>query len=168
MNEAMLLVLDEGTTSTRAMLYTPDGVRVGTAQRDLTQYYPRPGWVEQDATEIWERTLACAQEMVAQAGSADRILAIGITNQRETVVAWDRRSGRPLARAIVWQDRRTADQCQALRDAGHEPLIQARTGLVIDPYFSATKMRWLIDHEPSRRRATRWRWVRWKAGWCGN
>ena len=86
MNEAMLLVLDEGTTSTRAMLYTPDGVRVGTAQRDLTQYYPRPGWVEQDATEIWERTLACAQEMVAQAGGADRILAIGITNQRETVV----------------------------------------------------------------------------------
>lgn len=147
MNEAMLLVLDEGTTSTRAMLYTPDGVRVGMAQRDLTQYYPRPGWVEQDATEIWERTLACAQEMVAQAGGADRILAIGITNQRETVVAWDRRSGRPLARAIVWQDRRTADQCQALRDAGHEPLIQARTGLVIDPYFSATKMRWLIDHE---------------------
>ena len=101
MNEAMLLVLDEGTTSTRAMLYTPDGVRVGTAQRDLTQYYPRPGWVEQDATEIWERTLACAQEMVAQAGGADRILAIGITNQRETVVAWDRRSGRPLARATA-------------------------------------------------------------------
>ncbi|MEA3541145.1 MAG: glycerol kinase [Pseudomonadota bacterium] len=153
MNEAMLLVLDEGTTSTRAMLYTPDGVRVGMAQRDLTQYYPRPGWVEQDATEIWERTLACAQEMVAQAGGADRILAIGITNQRETVVAWDRRSGRPLARAIVWQDRRTADQCQALRDAGHEPLIQARTGLVIDPYFSATKMRWLIDHEPAAAQA---------------
>ena len=149
MNEAMLLVLDEGTTSTRAMLYTPDGARVGMAQRDLTQYYPRPGWVEQDATEIWERTLACAQEMVAQAGGADRIIAIGITNQRETVVAWDRRSGRPLARAIVWQDRRTADQCQALRDAGHESLIQARTGLVIDPYFSATKMRWLIDHEPA-------------------
>ena len=149
MNEAMLLVLDEGTTSTRAMLYTPDGVRVGMVQRDLTQYYPRPGWVEQDATEIWERTLACAQEMVAQAGGADRIIAIGITNQRETVVAWDRRSGRPLARAIVWQDRRTADQCQALRDAGHQPLIQARTGLVIDPYFSATKMRWLIDHEPA-------------------
>ena len=90
MNEAMLLVLDEGTTSTRAMLYTPDGVRVGMVQRDLTQYYPRPGWVEQDATEIWERTRACAQEMVAQAGGADRIIAIGITNQRETVGAWDR------------------------------------------------------------------------------
>ena len=144
-----ILVLDEGTTSTRAMLYTPDGVRVATAQRELTQHYPRPGWGEQDATQIWEHSLACAQEMVVRAGGADSIAAIGITNQRETVVAWDRRSGRPLARAIVWQDRRTADRCDRLRADGHEALIQARTGLVIDPYFSATKMRWLIDHEPA-------------------
>ncbi|MBH1992762.1 MAG: glycerol kinase, partial [Sphingomonadaceae bacterium] len=101
MSERLLLVLDEGTTSTRAMLYAPDGRRVGMAQRELTQYYPRPGWVEHDAAEIWDRTLACAREMVDQAGGADRIVAIGITNQRETVVAWDRRTGEPLARAIV-------------------------------------------------------------------
>lgn len=143
-----LLVLDAGTTSTRAMLYAPDGTRVATAQRDLTQYYPQPGWVEHDAAQIWARTLECAQAMVAQAGGADRIAAIGITNQRETVVAWDRRTGEPLTRAIVWQDRRTAERCAALREAGHEPLIQRRTGLVVDPYFSATKMRWMIDHVP--------------------
>lgn len=148
MSERLLLVLDEGTTSTRAMLYAPGGRRVGVAQRELTQYYPRPGWVEHDAAEIWERTLACAREMVGEAGGADRIAAIGITNQRETVVAWDRRTGQPLARTIVWQDRRTADACAALREAGHEPLVQGRTGLVIDPYFSATKMRWMIDHVP--------------------
>ena len=148
MSERLLLVLDEGTTSTRAMLYAPDGRRVGMAQRELTQYYPRPGWVEHDAAEIWDRTLACAREMVDQAGGADRIVAIGITNQRETVVAWDRRSGASLARAIVWQDRRTADACAALREGGHERLVQERTGLVIDPYFSATKMRWMLDNVP--------------------
>tara|TARA_B100000378_G_scaffold84128_1_gene66212 strand:- start:4292 stop:5767 length:1476 start_codon:yes stop_codon:yes gene_type:complete len=147
MTDARLLVLDAGTTSTRAMLYTPDGTRMATAQRNLGQHYPRPGWVEQDPIEIWAQSLACARDMVAQAGGADRIAAIGITNQRETVIAWDKRNGRPLAPAIVWQDRRTADQCRALRDAGHEPMIQERTGLVIDPYFSASKMRWLIDHE---------------------
>ncbi|NWK97206.1 glycerol kinase [Sphingobium lactosutens] len=149
MSERMILVLDEGTTSTRAMLYTADGVRGAMAQRELSQYYPRPGWVEHDAAEIWERTLACAREMVAHVGGADRIAAIGIANQRETVVAWDRRTGAPLSRAIVWQDRRTADRCEALSAEGHEALIQSRTGLVIDPYFSATKMRWLVDHVPS-------------------
>lgn len=148
MTERLLLVLDEGTTSTRAMLYSPGGGRMATAQRDLTQYYPQPGWVEHDAAEIWQRTLECAREIIAHAGGADRIAGIGITNQRETVVAWDKRSGEPLARAIVWQDRRTADRCLALRDAGHESDVQARTGLVIDPYFSATKMRWLMDHVP--------------------
>jgi glycerol kinase len=148
MSERHILVLDEGTTSTRAMLYAAGGARIATAQAELTQYYPRPGWVEHDAVELWERTLACARRMVERAGGADRIAAIGITNQRETVVAWDRRSGRPLARAVVWQDRRTADACAALREAGHEPKIQRRTGLVLDPYFSATKMRWLIDHTP--------------------
>jgi len=135
MSERHLLVLDAGTTSTRAMLYAPDGARVGMAQADLTQYYPQPGWVEHDAAEIWTRTLACARQMVAQAGGADRIAAIGITNQRETVVAWDRASGDPIGRAIVWQDRRTADHCAALREDGHEAMVQRRTGLVLDPYF---------------------------------
>ncbi|WP_327752948.1 glycerol kinase [Sphingobium sp. SJ10-10] len=149
MSEPHILVLDEGTTSTRAMLYAPDGRRLGMTQAELTQYYPQPGWVEHDAAEIWEKTLACAREMVALAGGADRIAAIGITNQRETVVAWDRRTGQPLAPAIVWQDRRTADHCAALREAGEEGAIQRRTGLVLDPYFSATKMRWLLDHAPA-------------------
>lgn len=144
-----ILVLDEGTTSTRAMLYAPDGERLGMAQAELTQYYPRPGWVEHDPAEIWSCTLDCARQMVDLAGGADRVVAIGITNQRETVVAWDRLTGRPLAPAIVWQDRRTADYCTALREAGHEPEIQRRTGLVIDPYFSATKMRWLLDNVPA-------------------
>ncbi|WP_028055819.1 glycerol kinase [Sphingobium bisphenolivorans] len=153
MSERSILVLDEGTTSTRAMLYAPEGTRLGMAQAELTQFYPQPGWVEQDAAEIWERTLRCARQMVAQAGGADRIAAIGITNQRETVIAWDRRSGEPLARAIVWQDRRTADRCAALREAGHEPAVQRCTGLVIDPYFSATKMRWLLDHVPALKEA---------------
>lgn len=149
MNGQAILVLDEGTTSTRAMLYAPDGTRLGMAQAELTQYYPQPGWVEHDAVEIWEKTLACAREMVERAGGADRIAAIGITNQRETVVAWDQRTGEPLARAIVWQDRRTADHCAELRQAGHEAEVQRRTGLVLDPYFSATKMRWLMDHVPA-------------------
>lgn len=151
MSERWLLVLDEGTTSTRAMLYAPDGRRGGMAQQALEQHYPRPGWVEHDAHEILDKTLACAREMVAQAGGADRIAAIGITNQRETVVAWDRQTGRAISRAIVWQDRRTADFCDGLRAAGHEPLIQHRTGLLLDPYFSASKMRWLLDHVPAAR-----------------
>jgi len=147
--ERRLLVLDEGTSSTRALLYALDGRLVATAQREITQYYPQPGWVEHDPAEIWERTLACAREMVERAGGAGRIAAIGITNQRETAVAWDRSSGDPLARAIVWQDRRTAETCAALREAGHEPAVSAATGLVLDPYFSATKWRWMIDHVPA-------------------
>ncbi len=144
----LILVLDEGTTSTRAILFAMDGSVHGTAQAELTQHYPKPGWVEHDAGEIWDRTLACAQELVNKVG-ADRIACIGITNQRETVVAWDRETLQPLARAVVWQDRRTADFCADLRDAGHENLVQDRTGLLLDPYFSGTKMRWLIDHEPA-------------------
>jgi len=154
MTEPLILVLDEGTTSTRAMLFTARGKLRGTAQRELTQHYPRPGWVEHDAREIWQRTLACAQEMVEAAGGADRIACIGVTNQRETVVAWDRESGDPLARAIVWQDRRTAAFCDDLRAAGHEYAVRSKTGLLLDPYFSATKMRWLLDHEEAVRGAT--------------
>jgi glycerol kinase len=156
MTQRPILVLDEGTTSTRAMLYTADGRRQGMAQAELTQYYPRPGWVEHDAAEIWQRTLACARQMVEQAGGADRIAAIGITNQRETVLAWDRRTGQPLSRAIVWQDRRTADICAKLKAEGHEPAISAKTGLIIDPYFSGTKVAWILDHVPgARERADR-------------
>lgn len=140
----MILVLDEGTTSTRAMLYTLGGEWIATEQRDITQYYPQPGWVEHDATEIWDRTLACAHAMIARAGGAERIAAIGVTNQRETVVAWDKSSGKPLGRAIVWQDRRTDEQCQKLRAAGHEAAVQSATGLLLDPYFSATKMAWML------------------------
>jgi glycerol kinase len=155
MSEPLILVLDEGTTSTRAMLFTAAGEPRGAAQRELTQHYPRPGWVEHDADEIWHRTFECALEMVALAGGAERIAAIGVTNQRETVVAWDRRSGEPLARAIVWQDRRTTGLCAALHQAGHEDAVRARTGLLLDPYFSATKMRWLLDNEPAVAAAAR-------------
>ena len=143
-DDQLILVLDEGTTSTRAMLYTLTGEWIGTEQRDITQHYPAPGWVEHDATEIWERTLACAQAMIERAGGAERIATIGVTNQRETVVAWDRSTGRPVGRAIVWQDRRTDEHCQALRSAGHEAAVQSTTGLLLDPYFSATKMAWIL------------------------
>lgn len=149
MSEPLILVLDEGTTSTRAMLFTAGGDLRGSAQRELTQHYPGPGRVEHDAGEIWQRTFECALELVALAGGAGRIAAIGIANQRETVVAWDRRTGEPLARALVWQDRRTAPLCETLREAGHEEAVRAATGLLLDPYFSATKMRWLLDNEPA-------------------
>lgn len=140
-----ILVLDAGTTSTRAMVFAGDGTMEAVAQAELTQHYPRPGWVEHDAGEIWDKTLKCAREVIGQ--DAARIAAIGITNQRETVVAWDRNSGKPLARAIVWQDRRTADFCATMKADGHEVMVQKRTGLLLDPYFSGTKMRWMLDHD---------------------
>ena len=116
------------------------------AYRELTQHYPRPGWVEHDASEIWTGVRATLDEVAGRLADHDRVArAIGITNQRETVVAWDRRTGSPLHRAIVWQDRRTAGFCRELAEAGHLPLVRERTGLVLDPYFSATKMRWLLD-----------------------
>ncbi|MHA7819351.1 MAG: glycerol kinase GlpK [Erythrobacter sp.] len=143
------LVLDEGTTSTRAMLFASDGVLVASAQEELTQHYPQSGWVEHDAAEIWDKTLRCAHEVIPKAGGAAMIAAIGITNQRETVVAWDRETGEPLTRAIVWQDRRSAPFCEKLRKSGHEAEVQARTGLLLDPYFSGTKMRWMLDNVPA-------------------
>jgi glycerol kinase len=146
-----ILVIDAGTTSTRAMLFSAQGALLRVAQAELNQHYPRPGWVEHDAAEIWSRTLACARDVVGETGSA--IAAIGITNQRETVVAWDKSSGEPLARAIVWQDRRTSEYCEELREAGHEPALQAATGLLLDPYFSATKMRWLLENDGQVRAA---------------
>ncbi len=146
--EPLLLVFDEGTSSTRALLFEVGGTLIATAQHDIAQHYPRPGWVEQDAAEIWERTLACGREMVARAGGAERIAAIGISNQRETAVAWDRTTGQPLTRAIGWQDRRTSDASQALKEQGHEAAVTAATGLLLDPYFSATKWRWMLDEVP--------------------
>lgn len=147
-----ILVLDAGTTSTRAMIFAPDGTMEAVEQAEITQYYPQPGWVEHDAAEIWDKTLACARHVVGEAPG--RIAAIGITNQRETVVAWDRVSGAPLARAIVWQDRRTAAFCADMKSYGHEESVQQRTGLLLDPYFSGTKMRWLLDHDEAVRAAS--------------
>ena len=141
----LIMVLDAGTTSTRAMVFDTDGRLRATAQRALTQHYPQPGWVEHDAAEIWTSTLTCAREVLASTGP---VACIGIANQRETVVAWDKTGGEPLARAIVWQDRRTARSCGALREAGHEPAVQAKTGLLLDPYFSASKMGWLLGNAP--------------------
>ncbi|HEX8442342.1 MAG TPA: glycerol kinase GlpK [Allosphingosinicella sp.] len=143
-----LLVIDEGTTSTRAMLFAKDGRCLGVQQRELRQYYPAPGWVEHDPEEIWAKSLACAQAIVVGAGGADRIAAIGITNQRETILFWSRRTGRALGPAIVWQDRRTAALCNALKETDHEPSLQAITGLLLDPYFSASKVRWALEHWP--------------------
>ncbi len=143
-----ILVIDAGTTSTRAMLFAPDGACRGVEQAELTQHYPRPGWVEHDAEEIWERTLACARAVVETAGGAARIAGIGITNQRETVCFWSRATGRALSRAIVWQDRRTADICAGLKAAGHEAAVQAKTGLLLDPYFSGSKIGWAMANWP--------------------
>jgi glycerol kinase len=147
-----VLALDQGTTSSRAMLFDRAGNIVAVAQREFTQYFPQSGWVEHDATEIWASQSATIAEVLARAGiEAKHLAAVGITNQRETVVLWDRATGEPVAPAIVWQDRRTADRCDALRAAGHEQQVAARTGLLLDPYFSATKLAWLLDHVPDAR-----------------
>ncbi len=149
-----LLALDQGTSSSRAMVFGRDGRLLAVAQRELTQHFPQPGWVEHDADEIWAGQLACAREAVAKAGV--KPAAIGITNQRETTVLWDRKTGEPLHRALVWQDRRTAGFCEQLKQQGLEPRVRALTGLVLDPYFSATKLRWLLEHVPgARERAER-------------
>jgi glycerol kinase len=142
-----ILAIDQGTTSSRALVFDAARRVVGLAQQELTQHYPADGWVEHDAEEIWRDCLAAARAALAQSGLAPADLAaIGIANQRETVVLWERASGRPIAPAIVWQDRRTAARCAELRKQGHEPLVQARTGLLLDPYFSATKLAWLLDN----------------------
>src|SRR3954447_18616062 len=152
-SRGLILVIDEGTTSTRAMLFDERGACLGCEQRELAQAYPRPGWVEHDAEEIWRESLACARAVVEAGGGAAKVAALGITNQRETIVFWNRRTGRALAPAIVWQDRRTAAACDALREAGHEALVQDRTGLLLDPYFSASKIAWALEHWPSVREA---------------
>ena len=146
-----ILVIDAGTTSTRAMLFGADGACLGSEQSDLAQHYPEPGRVEHDAEEIWRSSLACAQAIVKATGGAERIAAIGITNQRETIVFWSRRTGKALGPAIVWQDRRTAELCAALKAQGHEPALQAKTGLLLDPYFSASKIAWAMREWPALR-----------------
>ncbi len=149
-----MLALDQGTTSSRAIVFDRSGRAVATAQKEFRQIYPQPGWVEHDANEIWSTQLACAQAALRQAGTAARdVAAIGITNQRETTVLWDRATGVPIANAIVWQDRRTSERCSALRggDTETETRVRDRTGLVLDPYFSATKIEWLLDHVPGAR-----------------
>ena len=149
-----LLAIDQGTTSTRAILFDAALTPVASAQQEFTQIYPATGLVEHDPEDIWSTTLATARAAIARAGArASDIAALGITNQRETTIVWERATGRPIHNAIVWQDRRTADTCAALREGGHEAVITARTGLVLDPYFSATKIAWLLDHVEGARAA---------------
>lgn len=142
-----ILALDQGTTSSRAIIFDKDGSIVTVAQKEFKQYYPQSGWVEHDAQEIWSSQLSVATEAVAKAGlKASSIAAIGITNQRETAVVWDRASGRPICPAIVWQDRRTASYCDELKDKGHSDTIRQKTGLLIDAYFSASKINWILNN----------------------
>ena len=167
-----LLALDQGTSSSRAIVFTGAGAIRATAQTEFAQHYPHPGWVEHDPEEIWTTTLDVARRALAEADLRPGDLAgIGITNQRETVVLWDRATGTPLHRAVVWQDRRTAQRCERLRAAGLEADVQQRTGLLLDPYFSATKLEWLLDEIPdARARAERGElafgtvdsWLLWK------
>ena len=149
---SFILALDQGTTSSRALLFDEHGTIRALAQKEFTQIFPKPGWVEHDPNEIWATQFAVAAEVMARAGvKATDIAAIGITNQRETTIVWDRATGDPVYNAIVWQDRRTAAMCDALKSAGREEIIAAKTGLVLDAYFSGTKIRWLLDNVPGVR-----------------
>jgi len=150
-----ILAIDQGTTSSRAIVFDPQMVPVAVAQEEFAQHYPASGWVEHDPAEIWSTTADTCRLAIENAGvPVEDIAAIGITNQRETTLVWDRATGQPIHNAIVWQDRRTADLCAALRDAGHAPMVTEKTGLLLDPYFSATKLKWLLDNvEGARARA---------------
>ena len=150
-----LLALDQGTSSSRSIVFDEGGHIVAQAQLELPQIYPQPGWVEHDPLEIWRTQLATARDALAKAGiAASAVRAVGITNQRETAVLWNRQTGQPVHHAIVWQDRRAEPACAQLREQGHAGTIQAKTGLLIDAYFSGTKLQWLLDHQapdtPSR------------------
>ena len=152
MKKSFVLALDQGTTSSRAILFDRSGRLCGVAQQDYAQHYPQPGWVEHDADEIWQTQLSVARRVLREKIiPGDQIAALGITNQRETTVLWDRATGKPLTRAIVWQDRRTAPFCDELIAAGHADLIRRKTGLEIDAYFSGTKLRWMLDNLPGAR-----------------
>lgn len=152
-----VLALDQGTTSSRAILFDEAGAVRGSSQREFPQHFPRPGWVEHVPEEIWNSQLETASAALSDAGvDASGVAAVGITNQRETTIVWDRATGRPIANAIVWQDRRTVAFCEELRSRGLEPMIRMKTGLLLDPYFSATKLRWVLDNvEGARERAER-------------
>src|SRR3954453_19850658 len=151
----MILAIDQGTTGTTCIVFDEEGQPRGRGYSEFEQHFPKPGWVEHDASEIWEVTRKVAITALADASlQGSDLKGIGITNQRETVVAWDPGTGEPVHRALVWQDRRTAARCDELREAGHEDLVRERTGLVIDPYFSGTKIEWLLGHvEGLRERA---------------
>ena len=150
--QGYILAIDQGTTSSRAILFDARGASVASAQQEFPQIFPASGWVEHDPEAIWRSTLATIKACLAKAGvEAAALAGIGITNQRETTVVWDRASGKAIYNAIVWQDRRTADLCAALTRDGHTVEVQARTGLLIDSYFSATKIAWILDHVPGAR-----------------
>lgn len=155
--EQYILSLDQGTTSSRAILFDRKGQIVHSAQKEFPQYFPQPGWVEQNANEIWGSVLAVIATCLSEAGvKTEQIAGIGITNQRETAVIWDRKTGDPIYHAIVWQSRQTASLCEQLIADGHDSMVREKTGLLIDPYFSGTKIKWLLDHvEGARERAER-------------
>lgn len=147
-----ILAIDQGTTSSRAIIFGADTAIIAVAQQEFPQHFPASGWVEHEPEDLWDTTLAVCREAMAKAGVAASDLAgIGITNQRETTLVWDRRTGKAIHRAIVWQDRRTAERCAAMKAAGHEPLVAQKTGLLLDPYFSGTKIAWILDHVPGAR-----------------
>src|SRR5699024_10949732 len=152
MQEQYLMAIEQGTTSSRVMLFNRQGECVQVAQQEFAQYFPEDGWVEHDALERWQQRLSLWQQVLKQAqATAEQVAGIGITNQGETTVLCDKATGEPLANAIVWQDRRTAHWCDELKQQGHEPMVQARTGLLLDPYFSATKLAWLLENVPKAR-----------------
>lgn len=153
-NKSFILALDQGTTSSRAILFDRALNPCASAQQEFPQLYPQPGWVEHDPNAIWDSQLATMHDVLARAeATPEQIAAIAVTNQRETIVVWNRRTGEPIAHAIVWQCRRTASRCEELRRQGHEDVIRRKTGLVMDAYFSATKIQWLLDHVPGARQA---------------
>ncbi len=147
MTATYILSMDQGTTSSRAIIFDTDYAIVEQAQQEFTQHFPDSGWVEHSAADIWQTSLDTALQAIAKAGiQPEQIAGIGITNQRETALLWDRKTGQPVYNAIVWQDRRTADYCNRLKEQGHEPMVTSKTGLLLDPYFSATKVAWILDH----------------------
>lgn len=172
MQNKLILTLDQGTTSSRAIVFNHDGETVSISQKPFEQIFPKPGWVEHDPNEIWSSQISCAAEAIAKIGISEReIAAIGITNQRETTIVWDRETSKPLYNAIVWQDRRTAKYCDKLKAEGYAEMIQKKTGLVLDAYFSGTKLKWILDNiEGAREKAEQGKlcfgtvdtWLIWK------